>query len=93
MDVINNTRNQQFEVYLDDHLAVLQYRLRENRMYFMHTGVPEAIGGRGVASALARTGLEHARKEGLKIVVYCPYVRAYLKRHPEYSDLLDQGTS
>ena len=88
MEITNNTVNQQFEVREEDHLAVLQYRMRGERMYFMHTGVPDALGGRGIAAALAKHGLEYARANGHQIVVYCPYVQAYMKRNPEYNDLL-----
>jgi len=54
----------------------------------VHTGVPAAIGGRGVAAALVRAALDHARGEGLKVVPACSYVAAYFKRHPQDADLL-----
>lgn len=88
MEITNNTVNEQFEVREGDHLAVLQYRVRGENMYFLHTGVPDEIGNQGIAAALAKYGLDYARRHALKIVVYCPYVAAYLRRHPEYKDLL-----
>ena len=52
-----------------------------------HTGVPETMGGRGVAKALLDFMLADARAEGFRIVPICPYVRAQYARHPEWADL------
>jgi predicted GNAT family acetyltransferase len=52
-----------------------------------HTGVPEQMGGRGVAKALLDFMLEDARANGFRIVPMCPYVRAQYKKHPEWADL------
>lgn len=52
-----------------------------------HTRVPEAMGGRGVASALLNFMLEDARKNGFRIVPVCPYVRGQYAKHPEWADL------
>ncbi|MBK8199150.1 MAG: N-acetyltransferase [Acidobacteria bacterium] len=52
-----------------------------------HTGVPDAMGGRGVAKALLDFMLDDARTNGFKIVPVCPYVRGQYARHPEWSDL------
>lgn len=56
-------------------------------MYFMHTWVPEKLSGQGIASSLAKAGLEYARQKGFEIVVLCPFVKAYLKKHQEFDDL------
>ena len=53
-----------------------------------HTEVPPALGGRGVGSALVRGVLEAARARGLKVVPKCPFVSAFMGRHPEFNDLL-----
>ena len=56
-----------------------------------HTEVPEALSGQGVGSKLARRVLDALRAEGAKIVPRCEFVAAYVERHPEYRDLLDDG--
>jgi predicted GNAT family acetyltransferase len=53
-----------------------------------HTEVPKELEGRGIGSALVRGLLEIARAQGLKVQAVCPFVKAYLDRHPEYADLL-----
>ena len=52
-----------------------------------HTGVPEAMNGKGVAKALLDYLLNDARENGFKIIPICPFVRAQYARHPEWSDL------
>ena len=54
----------------------------------LHTEVPEALRGRGIAGMLAQTGLEYARDHQLKIDVVCPLVASYLSKHPEFRSLV-----
>ncbi len=77
-----------FETTVDGHRAVLEYVLESGAMVITHTGVPEAIGGRGIAADLTRAALAHARAAGLKVVPACAYAAAFMQRHSEYTDLL-----
>ena len=54
----------------------------------MHTEVDEALEGRGLGSRLVATALEDARREGLEVVPLCPFVAAFIDRHPEYQDVV-----
>ena len=56
----------------------------------IHTEVPEALRGRGIASMLAQTGLEYARENKLKVDVVCPLVANYLSKHPEFTALVGE---
>ena len=56
-----------------------------------HTGVPESMGGKGVASALAKHAIAHARAQGQTIIPLCPYFRAYVERRKdELTDVIAQ---
>ena len=77
-----------FEWTEEGHLCVLDYVLNGTRAAFTHTGVPDAVGGRGIAADLVRTGLDTARARGWRVQPLCSYVAAYIKRHPEYQDLV-----
>lgn len=83
MEASHNAAEKLFEIALGADLAVLEYRLAGNQIVFVHTEVPEAFEGRGVAAQLVRAGYAYAREAGLKPVAQCPYVRSYLARHPE----------
>jgi hypothetical protein len=53
-----------------------------------HTEVPRSVEGRGLGSTLVAGILDIARARGLKVVPICPFVSAFIGRHPEYADLL-----
>jgi hypothetical protein len=88
--VVNNAATSRFELTVDGHTAVLEYELAGQRLRLMHTEVPPELRGRKLAEVLARAGLEHARGNNLKVVPFCPFVRAFLQRHPEYASVLDE---
>jgi uncharacterized protein len=88
LKIFNNTKQQQFQVAVDGELASLEYRLSEGTIVLMHTEVPEQLAGYGVGSALADFALNYARTNHIPVKVYCPFVQAYLKRHPEFMDLV-----
>ena len=56
-------------------------------MVFVHTEVDDAFEGQGVGSLLVRQALDSVRGEGLRVVAQCPFVKAWIERHPEYADL------
>jgi predicted GNAT family acetyltransferase len=64
---------------------------RDGVVTFTHTEVPEPAQGAGVAAKLARTALDWARAHGLLVKPLCPYVSAFVRRHPEYRDVVLTG--
>lgn len=88
--VTHHPDQQRFTLSVEDHTAVLDYTLDGNVIVFTHTGVPEAIGGRGIGSKLATAGLEYARRQGYRVRALCWFVAGYTQRHPEYQDLLTE---
>jgi predicted GNAT family acetyltransferase len=91
VQVTKNSADGQFEIHVVDEVATLAYSEREGKIYLIHTEVPKPLEGRGYASALAKTALDYAREHQLTVVPFCPFVRAYLQRHPEYSSLVKAG--
>jgi predicted GNAT family acetyltransferase len=87
-DVIDNRDASRYELVEDGHKAVAAYQLAGDTITFTHTIVPEALQGRGVASRLIKAALDDVRARGLKVVAQCPFVAAYIERHPEERDLL-----
>ena len=85
--VHDNRSEQEFELDVDGHRAIAAYQREGETIVFTHTAVPPAIEGRGVASRLIRAALDSARDQKLTVVPQCPFVAAYIERHPEYRDL------
>jgi len=79
-----------FEVWVGDELAgFATYRLLEGSTYaFDHTEVGPPFEGRGLADVLVTAALDEVRSRSGSVLPYCPYVRAWLARHPAYVDLV-----
>lgn len=77
-----------FEIEHDGHVAFLEYNLVGNVLQLIHTELPKEIEGLGLASELAHEALEWARANGKRVDVICEFVAAYLRKHPEYADLV-----
>ena len=88
MQVVDNRAKDRFELEVDGHRAVAIYRREKGVITFTHTLVPPELEGRGIGSRLIEAALAQVRQEGLKVVPQCPFVRAYIDKHPEAQDLL-----
>ena len=88
MQILNNETESRFESDVDGKLSFIEYKLAPHRITLVHTEVPQELAGRGIAQELAKTALDHARQNKLHVVALCSYIAAYIKRHPEYSDLV-----
>jgi predicted GNAT family acetyltransferase len=89
LDVVMNEATHRFEVVLDGETAFTEYVLHNGAMVLPHTVVPPAFEGKGVGSALATTALGYARAHGLTVKPLCPFIAGYIKRHPEWLDIVD----
>jgi uncharacterized protein len=81
--VVHNACASRFETTVDGLLCVAAYRHSPGVVDFHHTGVPQALEGRGIAAALVREALGWAAEEGLAVRPSCSYVRVFIRRHPE----------
>ncbi len=88
-EIQHDTQACRFQVEIEGHTAVLEYHMDGDTIVFTHTGVPEAIGGRGIGSQLVRAGLAYARRQGYAVRPLCWFVAQYVQRHPEYQNLLE----
>lgn len=79
----HNAGASRFEAAVDGGLALLEYRRADRVLTFVHTEVPKESEGQGIGGALVRQALAWARDEGLTIRARCPFVRAFIDRHPD----------
>jgi uncharacterized protein len=79
-----------FEITVDGELAgFAAYTLRPGQVVFTHTEIDDDHQGRGLAGRLARAALDQVRARGLQVIPQCPYIAAYIRKHPEYVELVD----
>jgi uncharacterized protein len=87
-EVINNKAHDRYELTVEGHLAATYYAIADGVITFIHTEVPPELGGKGIGSKLVKGALDQVRAEGLKVVAQCPFVKAYIEKHPDYANLL-----
>ena len=87
--VQDNKVESRFELRVADETAIAAYEREGGVIRFTHTVVPEAIEGQGVGSRLIAAALAASRAERLKVVPQCPFVAAYIAKHPESAELAD----
>lgn len=80
----------QYELSMDGKLAAhIVYRMRgEGTIDLVHTEVEPPHEGQGLASRIVKFALDDARARGLKVRPSCSYVERWIRKHPEYADLV-----
>jgi len=88
--VEDNEAENRYEALADSEVVgFARYSRRGGRTIFVHTEVSEDLEGEGIGSALVAAALDAERAAERPVVPLCPFVRAYIERHTEYSDLVD----
>ncbi|WP_127357370.1 GNAT family N-acetyltransferase [Actinacidiphila soli] len=89
--VADNPDRSRFEIFDDNELAgFAEYHRYQDEIAFIHTEIDPRFGGRGLGGALARAALDSAREQGLAVLPYCPFIRGWISKHPDYTDLVPQ---
>jgi len=86
--LINDQPIHNFELIIDGHRAFIDYQQRGDKYFLLHTEVPVDLEGHGVAAALVEKTFKFIEENKAKIVPYCAYIKAYLKRHPEWERIV-----
>lgn len=89
--LIDNEVAKQYEFHIDGFIPRIEYIKVVGKIFLTHTEVPVELEGKGIGSALVRQVLEEVDKHDLVIVPTCPFVAAYIKRHPEWKRLVMKG--
>lgn len=86
--VTDNAGEGRYELAVDGQTAMLAYHRSGGTIFLTHTEVPEALEGQGIGSRIVKHALDQARAAGEKVAPWCPFVRAYVDRHPEYEAIV-----
>jgi predicted GNAT family acetyltransferase len=86
--VRDNPTRRRYELDVDGAVAFIDYRRHGQVVTMTHAEVPIELRGGGIGSALARGALTLAREGGDRVIPACSFVEAYVRRHPEFRDLL-----
>ena len=91
LPLINNQEQQRFELEVDGYTAFIEYKESGKQVILIHTEVPEELEGKGVGTAIVEKTLEHIESNQQTLVPLCPFVIAFLKRHPDWNRLLSDS--
>jgi predicted GNAT family acetyltransferase len=84
VELSDNPELDRYEVRVDGELiGFAQYRIEDAEITIFHTEVDAAHQGQGIGSQLARHALDDVRERGLELAPTCPFIAAYVRRHPE----------
>ena len=86
--VRDNKPKSRFELDVEGQTAFANYRLTPRAVIITHTETPRNLRGRGIASELVKGALDMIRADGQKVIAGCGFVVDYLRKHPEYADLV-----
>lgn len=86
--VVKNEEKSRFELDVDGHIAFIDYKETPSNVALIHTEAPEELAGTGAAAALVEKTLVYVQESGKKLLPYCPYVFAFIKKHPEWKALV-----
>jgi predicted GNAT family acetyltransferase len=90
--VIDQVDSKRYEGFVGDTLAgFVEYEDVGGERAVRHTEVFDAFEGQGIGGALARGVLDDLRARGVKVRPFCPFVAGWIRRHPDYLDLVADG--
>ncbi len=88
-EVVDSTGESRYEIRVAGEVAgFAAYRRKDESIAFLHTEVEDRFQGQGLAGELIGFALEEAKQAGLEVLPFCSFVSAYIREHPELSELV-----
>jgi predicted GNAT family acetyltransferase len=88
----HDEERQTFDAIIGNQRATLEYRSnKEGKIFLSHTEVPPNLQGQGIGSALVKHVFDYIRENNMRIIPVCPFVKAYLRKHPDEQKLIASG--
>ncbi len=86
-----NENNHRFEIEIEGHFSFVNYKESQSTISLIHTEAAPELVGTGAAAAVVEKTLHYIQETGKKLLPYCPYVFAYIKKHPEWKSIVDKS--
>lgn len=89
--LIDNEAEKRYEFHIDGQIPRIEYIKAKDKIYLTHTEIPRGLEGKGIGSSIVRQALDDIREKDLTLIPLCPFVAMFIKRNPEYKDLVLKG--
>ena len=90
-ELIDITAENQYEIEVGCETALIEYIIKDGKIYLTHTEVPTGLQGQGVGNVLVEKVLQRVKQDKHVLVPSCSFVARYIDRHPEWRSLLSEG--
>ncbi len=87
--LVKNEKKKRFEIEVNGRYAFINYGDFGSQIALVHTEAEPELAGTGAAAAVVEKTLIYIENEGKKLLPFCPYVFAYIKKHPEWKRVVD----
>ncbi|RYD72793.1 MAG: N-acetyltransferase [Sphingobacteriales bacterium] len=84
----NNEDENRFEMSFENTTSFIEYKIEGNVISLLHTEVDASLEGRGAGTAIVEKTLKHIDAAGMQLLPLCPFVAAYIKRHPGWGKIV-----
>lgn len=88
LPLVKNSAENRFELKIGNYTTFIDYKEHNKDIWLTHTEAPEALQGKGAATAVIEKTLNYIEENGYRLIPVCPFVDAYLKRHPDWNRIL-----
>lgn len=88
--LFKNESQKRFQIEIDGHFAFINYGETDTQITLVHTEAEPELAGTGAAAAVVEKALNYILESGKKLLPFCPYVFAYIKKHPEWKAIVDE---
>lgn len=88
--LVKNEEKKRFEIELNNHFAFIDYKETSHQISLIHTEADPELAGTGAAAAVVEKTLIYIEESGKKLLPFCPYVFAYIKKHPEWKRIVSE---
>jgi len=88
--LIKNQEKKRFEIAIGGHYTFTNYGEFGNQIALVHTETEPELAGQGAASALVEKTLDYLEENNRQLLLFCPFVFAYIKRHPEWKRIVSK---
>ncbi|MEM1260679.1 MAG: N-acetyltransferase [Bacteroidota bacterium] len=89
--LVKNDEKKRFGINVDGYFAFINFGEFGNHIALVHTETEPELAGKGAAAAVVEKTLQYIEDNGKLLMPYCPYVFAYIKRHPEWKRIVSSG--